>query len=324
MNYLERAREVFDIELDGIQKVKADLDGGFIDAVEAILETIKEGCGKVVICGVGKNWHIGNKMAATFTSTGTPAVAMHPIEAMHGDFGILSPRDIVLAMSYSGASDELIAVLQPVKRMGVKIIALTGEPESPLGEYADIIVSVKVDKEACPFGMAPTTSTTATLALGDAMAMVLLDARGFKVEDYAQRHPGGAIGRTLLLRVEDVMRTGERNATVPVGSPVKDALIAMTGAKAGCVAVVNADQSLAGIMTDGDLRRHLIETPDLVDQTVDDFMTRNPKTLKKEQLAIDILNIYEQFNIDDLIVVDDENKVIGAVDIQDMPKLKIL
>ncbi|WP_372794412.1 SIS domain-containing protein [Pontiella sp.] len=324
MNYLERAREVLDIEISGIQRVKTDLDGGFTEAVDAIMATIKEDGGKVVICGVGKNWHIGNKMAATFTSTGTPAVAMHPIEAMHGDFGILAPRDIVLAMSYSGASDELIAVLQPVKRMGVKIIALTGEPDSPLGEYADIIVSVKVDKEACPFGMAPTTSTTATLALGDAMAMVLLDARGFKVEDYAQRHPGGAIGRTLLLRVEDVMRTGARSATVPVGSPVKEALIAMTGAKAGCVAVVNPDNTLAGIMTDGDLRRHLIETPDLIDQPIDGFMTPNPKTLKKEQLAIDILGIYEQYNIDDLIVVDDENRVIGAVDIQDMPKLKIL
>lgn len=324
MDYLERAREVFDIEQDGLQKVKADLDGGFTEAIDAILETIKDGYGKVVIAGVGKNWHIGNKMAATFTSTGTPAVAMHPIEAMHGDFGILSERDIVLAMSYSGASDELIAVLQPVKRMGVKIIALTGEPDSPLGEYADILISVKVDKEACPFGMAPTTSTTATLALGDAMAMVLLDARGFKVEDYAQRHPGGAIGRTLLLRVEDVMRSAERNAIVPAGSLVKDALISMTGAKAGCVAVVNPDNTLAGIMTDGDLRRHLIETPNLVDQTVDEFMTKNPKTLKKDQLAIDILAIYEQFNIDDLIVVDDENRVIGAVDIQDMPKLKIL
>lgn len=324
MDYLERAHEVFDIELDGLQRVKHDLGDGFIQAVDTILATIEGGCGKVVICGVGKNWHIGNKMAATFTSTGTPAVAMHPIEAMHGDFGILSERDVVLAMSYSGASDELIAVLQPVKRMGVKIIALTGEPDSPLGEYADIIVSVKVDKEACPFGMAPTTSTTATLALGDALAMVLLDARGFKVEDYAQRHPGGAIGRTLLLRVEDVMRTGERSATVPAGSLVKEALIAMTGAKAGCVAVVMPDATLAGIMTDGDLRRHLIETPNLIEQPVDSIMTRNPKTLKKDQLALDILDIYERFNIDDLIVVDEENRVIGAVDIQDMPKLKIL
>ncbi len=324
MDYLQRAREVLDIEIEGIQKVRNDLGEGFVQAIDAIMETIDSGCGKVVVVGVGKNWHIGNKMAATFTSTGTPAVAMHPIEAMHGDFGILSDRDIVLAMSYSGASDELIAVLQPVKRKGVKIIAMTGEANSPLAQHADIIVSVKVDKEACPFNMAPTTSTTATLALGDAMAMVMLEARGFKIEDYAKLHPGGAIGRTLLLRVSDVMRTGDRCATVQTGHPVREALLAMTGAKSGCVAVVNEDNTLAGIMTDGDLRRHLLETPDLIEHTVDEVMTRNPKTLTKDMLALEILNIYEQYNIDDLIVVDENNGVIGAVDIQDMPKLKIL
>ena len=324
MDYLKRANEVLEIEMDGIQRVKNDLDDGFVQAIDAILETISNDCGKVVIVGVGKNWHIGNKMAATFTSTGTPTVAMHPIEAMHGDFGILSDRDIVLAMSYSGASDELIAVLQPIKRKGVKIIALTGEPNSPLGEAADIMVSIKVDKEACPFNMAPTTSTTATLALGDAMAMVLLEARGFKIEDYAKMHPGGAIGRTLLLRVEDVMRTGDRCATVLSGQAVREALIAMTGAKAGCVAVIDENEVLLGIMTDGDLRRHLIETPNLTEHTVDEVMTHNPQTLTKEMLAVEILNIYEKYNIDDLVVVDDQNRVIGSVDIQDMPKLKIL
>ncbi|MDF7826603.1 KpsF/GutQ family sugar-phosphate isomerase [Pontiellaceae bacterium B12227] len=324
MDYLKRASEVLDIEMDGIQRVKNNLGEGFIQAIDAILETISNGYGKVVIVGVGKNWHIGNKMTATFTSTGTPTVAMHPIEAMHGDFGILSDHDIVLAMSYSGASDELIAVLQPIKRKGVKIIAMTGVPDSPLGEAADIIVSVQVDKEACPFNMAPTTSTTATLALGDAMAMVLLEARGFKVEDYAQRHPGGAIGRTLLLRVEDVMRTGDRCATVLSGHPVREALISMTMAKAGCVAVVDENEVLLGIMTDGDLRRHLIETPNLTEHTVDEVMTKSPKTLNRDMLAVEILNIYEKYNIDDLVVVDEQNRVIGAVDIQDMPKLKIL
>ncbi len=306
-----------------MEKVRNELDGGFTRAVDAILETIANG-GKVVVAGVGKNWHIGNKIAATLTSTGTPAVVMHPIEAMHGDFGILAERDILMAMSYSGASDELIALLQPVKRKGVRIIAMTGELDSPLAQHSDIIVSVKVDKEACPFNMAPTTSTTATLALGDALAMVLLEARGFEIEDYAKLHPGGAIGRTLLLTVGDVMRTGDRCATVQSGQPVRDALIAMTGAKAGCVAVVEEDNTLAGIMTDGDLRRHLIETPNLVDQSIDSVMTRSPITLKKDMLALEILNIYEKHNIDDLIVVDDRNRVIGAVDIQDMPKLKIL
>ncbi len=323
MDYLERAREVFDIEIAGIRKVMQSLDGGFTAAVDAMLSAIAGG-GKVVVAGVGKNWHIGNKMAATFTSTGTPAVALHPIEAMHGDFGILGDRDILLALSYSGASDELIALLQPVKRKGVPIIALTGALDSPLAQHADIIVSVKVDQEACPFNMAPTASTTATLALGDALAMVLLDARGFRIEDYAKLHPGGAIGRTLLLRVEDVMRTGERSAIVASGSTVRDALIAMTRARAGCVAIVEDDSTLAGIMTDGDLRRHLIATPNLVDRPVEEVMTRNPITLTRDQLALEILNIYEKHNIDDLIVVDAQNRVIGAVDIQDMPKLKIL
>jgi arabinose-5-phosphate isomerase len=323
VDYLKRAGEVLDIERAGIEQVKQELGAGFVAAVDAILETLDNG-GKVVVAGVGKNWHIGNKLAATLTSTGTPAVAMHPIEAMHGDFGIVCGNDILLAMSYSGASDELTDLLQPVKRKGVRIIALTGEADSPLGQHADILVSVKVEKEACPFNMAPTTSTTATLALGDALAMVLLEARGFKIEDYAKLHPGGAIGRTLLLHVSDVMRTGDRCATVPCGQPVREALLAMTGAKAGCVAVVEQDNTLAGILTDGDLRRHLIETPDLVERPIDEIMTRNPITLTPDMLALEILNIYEKHNIDDLIVVDAENRVIGAVDIQDLPKLKIL
>ena len=323
LDYLNRAREVLDNEIAGIEKVKGEMGEGFAQAIDAILATV-EGCGKVVVAGVGKNWHIGNKIAATLTSTGTPTVAMHPIEAMHGDFGIVCNNDILLAISYSGASDELIALLQPVKRKGVKIIGLTGEMDSPLAQHADIIVSIKVDKEACPFNMAPTTSTTATLALGDAMAMVLLEAHGFKIEDYAKLHPGGAIGRTLLLHVSDVMRTGARCATVRTGQPVREALLAMTGAKAGCVAVVEKDNTLTGILTDGDLRRHLIETPNLVELPIEEIMTRNPVTLTKDILALEILNIYEKHNIDDLIVVDDQNRVIGAVDIQDLPKLKIL
>ena len=323
MNSITRAKEVLNTEIEGLKLIRDHLGDEFSQSIKAMLSTI-ENCGKVIVAGVGKNWHIGNKIAATFTSTGTPSVAMHPIEAMHGDFGILTERDILLAISYSGASDELIAFLQPVKRKGVKIIAMTGDMDSPLAKYADIIVSVKVKEEACPFNMAPTTSTTATLAMGDAMAMVMLESRGFKLEDYAKLHPGGAIGRTLLLRVEDVMRTGERCAIVQIHKPVRDALIAMTQAKSGCVAIVNEDQTLAGILTDGDLRRHLIETENLVERPVEEIMTRDPITLSQETLALEILNIYEKYNIDDLIVVDESNKVIGAVDIQDMPKLKIL
>ena len=323
MDPIKRAKEVLENEIAGLEKLISQLDDSFTQAVNAIIKTIDQG-GKVVVTGVGKNLHIGNKIAATLTSTGTPSVVMHPIEAMHGDFGLLGDKDILLAMSYSGASDELLALLQPVKRKGVPVIAMTGEVESPLAQHSDIILSVKVDTEACPFNMAPTTSTTATLALGDALAMVLLDARGFKIEDYAKLHPGGAIGRTLLLRVEDVMRTGDRCATVLAGQPVREALVAMTGAKSGCVAITEDDGTLLGIITDGDLRRHLIGTPNLVEKSVESVMTPNPKTVKKEMLALEILNIYEKHNFDDLIVVDEQNRVIGSVDIQDMPKLKIL
>jgi arabinose-5-phosphate isomerase len=263
-------------------------------------------------------------MAATLTSVGTPATVMHAIEAMHGDFGILSPKDIVLAMSYSGASNELTDLLPALKRNGNKIVGVTGVMDSPLAQHCDLILPITVDKEACPFGMAPTTSTTVTLALGDALAMVLIDVQGFKLEDYAKRHPGGAIGRTLLLKVKDIMRTGERLAKVTAGSRVKDAVAAMTSAKSGCVAVVNEDNELKGIFTDGDLRRHLIESPNILEMSVDEIMTANPVSLHDNQLAVDILKIYEERNIDDLIVLDDHGKVVGSVDIVDLPKMKII
>ncbi|MFA5688493.1 MAG: KpsF/GutQ family sugar-phosphate isomerase [Kiritimatiellales bacterium] len=323
MDLQKRAREVMDIEIAGMRKVRDQIDGRFDTAVEWILAALNAG-GKTVVTGVGKNFHIGQKIAATLTSTGTPAVLLHPIEAMHGDFGIVGDNDVILALSYSGASDELIALLPALKRRSVKIIALTGDPASPLGMQSDLVLTVKVDCEACPFGMAPTASTTVTLALGDALAIVLLESRGFKKEDYAKLHPGGAIGRTLLLKVADVMRTGDRLAMVTSGATVKDAMLAMTGARAGCVAVVDADEKLIGIFTDSDLRRHMLNTPDITGTEIDAVMTRNPVSLHAGQLAINILKIFEDKNIDDLIVVDEANRVVGAVDIQDLPKLKIL
>jgi arabinose-5-phosphate isomerase len=323
MNFQKRAKEVMDIEIAGMEKVRDSINDNFSTAIEWILATIKND-GKVVVTGVGKNFHIGQKMVATFNSTGTPSALLHPIEAMHGDFGIVGEKDIVLALSYSGASDELIALLPALKRRGVKIIGMTGDATSPLGQQSDLILPITVDKEACPFGMAPTTSTTVTLALGDALAIVLLEARGFKKEDYAKLHPGGAIGRTLLLKVSDVMRTKDRLAKVQSGAKVKEAVLAMTGARAGCVAVVDGNDKLLGIFTDGDLRRHLIDTPNITEVAIDPVMTRNPITLTPDQLAVDILKIYEEKNIDDLIVVDDTGHIVGAVDIQDLPKLKIL
>jgi len=323
MNFQKRAKEIMDVEIAGMEKVRDSINGNFSTAIEWILATIKNG-GKVVVTGVGKNFHIGQKMVATFNSTGTPAALLHPIEAMHGDFGLVGEKDIVLALSYSGGSDELLALLPALKRRGLKIIGMTGDETSPLGQQSDLVLPVTVDKEACPFGMAPTTSTTVTLALGDALAIVLLEARGFKKEDYAKLHPGGAIGRTLLLKVSDVMRTKDRLAKVQSGAKVKEAVLAMTGARSGCVAVVDAKEKLLGIFTDGDLRRHLIETPDITEVSIDSVMTRNPITLKADQLAVDILKIYEEKNIDDLMVVDDAGRIVGAVDIQDLPKLKIL
>ncbi len=323
MNFQKRAKQVLDVEIAGMEKVRDSINGNFSTAIEWILAAVNNG-GKVVVTGVGKNFHIGQKMAATFTSTGTPAVLLHPIEAMHGDFGIVGEKDIVLALSYSGASDELLALIPAFKRRGVKIIGMTGDAASPLGVQSDLVLPITVDKEACPFGMAPTTSTTVTLALGDALAIVLLEARGFKKEDYAKLHPGGAIGRTLLLKVSDVMRTKDRLAKVKSGAKVKEAVLAMTGARAGCVAVVDGNDKLLGIFTDGDLRRHLIETPDITQASIDSVMTRNPVTLKAGQLAVDILKIYEEKNIDDLMVVDSTGHIVGAVDIQDLPKLKIL
>ncbi len=323
MNFQKRAREVMDVEIAGMEKVRDSISGNFSTAVEWILATIKNG-GKVVVTGVGKNFHIGQKMVATFNSTGTPSALLHPIEAMHGDFGLVGGKDIALALSYSGGSDELLALLPALKRRGLKIIGMTGDATSPLGQQSDLILPITVDREACPFGMAPTTSTTVTLALGDALAIVLLEARGFKKEDYAKLHPGGAIGRTLLLKVSDVMRTKDRLAKVKSGAKVKEAVLAMTGARSGCVAVVDEKEKLLGIFTDGDLRRHLIKTPDITEVAIDSVMTRNPVTLKADQLAVDILQIYEQKNIDDLIVVDDAGHIVGAVDIQDLPKLKIL
>ncbi len=323
MDFQKRAREIFDIEIAGMEKVRDQIDDGFVVAIEWILAAMENG-GKVIVTGVGKNFHIGQKMVATFNSTGTVSSLLHPIEAMHGDFGIVDERDVVLALSYSGASDELIALLPALKRRDVKIIGITGDATSPLGAQSDLILPITVDKEACPFGMAPTTSTTVTLAIGDALAIVLLEARGFKKEDYAKLHPGGAIGRTLLLKVSDVMRKDDRLAKVTSGAKVKDAMIAMTGARSGCVAVSDADEKLLGIFTDGDLRRHLIDTPNITEVTIDSVMTANPVTLTPNQLAVDILKLYEERNIDDLVVVDEAGRIAGTVDIQDLPKLKIL
>ena len=321
MSHLKRAREVFDVELAAVKAVRGRLNATFDKAVALITYALANR-NKLVIVGVGKSGNIGRKIAATFTSTGAPAVLLDSVDALHGDLGILNDGDIVLALSYSGETDELIDLLPAMKRFSVRVIAITSAPKSTLGQHADVVLNVKVPKEACPFNMAPTASTTASLVMGDALSMAVLDARGFKKSDFAQRHPSGAIGRALLLRVGDIMRSGSRNPIAHQTMPVRDALLIMGEAKSGSVSVVNKNGKLAGVFTDGDLRRHLAKDDDVLDLPLAKVMTRRPTTIREDALAADAIRIFNEFNIDDLIVVNAKREPIGLVDSQDLPKLK--
>ncbi len=322
-SYVERAREVIRIEIEELSRVCDSLDEAFDRAVELILGGLAGG-GKVILTGVGKNLPVAQKIAATLTSTGAPAVVLDPSGAMHGDLGIVLGRDVVLALSYSGASEELLALVPAFKRLGVTLIAVTGEPDSPLAALADALLLVRVQREACPFNLAPTASTTAALAVGDALAMVLLAARGFGKDDFAKLHPGGAIGRTLLLRVSDIMRTGDRLARVRDTATVKDAVLEMTRARSGAVAVLGTGDRVAGVFTDGDLRRQMTRPGNVAGRPIREVMTRDPVVLGCDQLAVDVLAVFEHHDIDDLLVVDGDGRLAGLVDLQDLPKMKIL
>lgn len=321
MSHLKRAREVFDVELAAVKAVKGRLNATFNRAVELITYALSKR-NKLVVVGVGKSGNIGRKIAATFTSTGAPAVLLDSVDALHGDLGILNDGDIVLAISYSGETDELIDLLPAMKRFSVRVVAITSAPKSTLGQHADVVLNVKVPKEACPFNMAPTASTTASLVMGDSLAMAVLDARGFKKSDFAQRHPSGAIGRALLLRVADIMRSGSRNPIAHQTMPVRDALLIMGEAKSGSVSVVNKSGKLAGVFTDGDLRRHLAKNDAVLDQPLAKVMTRRPTTIREDALAADAIRIFNERSIDDLIVVNTRREPVGLVDSQDLPKLK--
>lgn len=317
------ARRVLEIELTQLRRVQRSLGHEFNQVVELLLARLAQG-GKLVWTGVGKNLPIAQKIAATLSSTGAPSVVMHPSDAMHGDLGIVQPADVVIAMSYSGASDELLQLVPALRRLGAPIVAFTADSRSPLARLSDAVLRVRVQREACPFNLAPTASTTAMLAVGDALAITLLQARGFRREDYAKLHPAGAIGRTLLLRVRDIMRTGSRLATVPQTAKVSDAVVAMTRARAGSVAVIDERGRLAGIFTDGDLRRQLAAGLHPGQRPIADVMTRQPICVGADQLAVDVLRAFREHAIDDLVVVDDEGRVVGTVDLQDLPRLKLL
>ncbi len=323
MNPLARARAVFDIETAAIKAVRAQLDRSFAAAVETIVAALKQR-GKIVIVGIGKSGNVGAKIAATLTSTGSTAVVLNSVDALHGDVGIVNDGDVVLALSYSGESEELLNLLPALKRFSVKVIAFTGNLKSALARHSDLALSVRVPKEACPFNLAPTSSTTAMLVMGDALAMAVLQARGFKQKDFAKYHPSGAIGRALLLKVGEIMRSGDRNAIANENLSVKEALLVMTRAKSGSLAVVNARGKLTGVFTDGDFRRHMSADENLLARTLKSVMTRRPICVKADALAVEALKIFNERNIDDLIVVNARREPVGLVDSQDLPKLKIV
>jgi arabinose-5-phosphate isomerase len=323
MNHLAKAREVFDVEIASLKKVRAQLDKSFAVAVETIFEAIKRR-GKIVVVGIGKSGNVGQKIAATLTSTGSTSVVLNSVDALHGDVGIVNDGDVILALSYSGESEELLNLLPALKRFSVKIISLTGNLKSSLAKHSDVSLNIKVPKEACPFNLAPTSSTTAMLVMGDALAMAVLQARGFKQKDFAKFHPSGAIGRAMLLRVGDIMRTGNRNAIADENLTVKEALLVMTHAKSGSLSVVNARGKLAGVFTDGDFRRHMAGGDNLLSQPLKKIMTPKPICIFENALAVEALKIFNERNIDDLIVVNVKQEPVGLVDSQDLPKLKIM
>jgi arabinose-5-phosphate isomerase len=321
--HLALAREVFDIEMTALRSVRAQLDSAFSQAVELLVAALRDH-GKIIVVGIGKSGNVGQKISATLTSTGSTSVVLNPVDALHGDLGIVNDGDVILALSYSGESEELLNLLPALKRFSVKIIALTGSPKSSLARYCDLVLNVRVPKEACPFNLAPTSSTTAMVVLGDALAMTVLRARGFKQQDFAKFHPSGAIGRSMLSRVRDIMRTGPRNAVASQALSVKEGLMVMTQAKSGSLSVVNQRGKLVGVFTDGDFRRRIASNGNLLEQPLAKVMTRNPICVRDDALAAEALKIFNERTIDDLIVVNAKHQPIGLVDSQDLPKFKLM
>ena len=307
---VELARRVLRIEADAVAALAERLDAkAFTRALDLILASR----GRVIVSGVGKSGHIGRKLAATLASTGTPAYFVHAAEAAHGDLGMITPDDVLIAVSYSGAGDELLRIVPLVKRSGARLIALTGNPDSPLAREADVHLDGAVKEEACPHNLAPTASTTASLALGDALAVALLDARGFGPEDFARSHPGGTLGRRLLTRVSDIMTSGPGLPRVTEDATLGDALLEMTRGGLGMTAIVDGADQVVGIYTDGDLRRSLAGGCDFASARVADVMTRNPRTIRAEALAVEAAEMMERLRISQLLVVDDARQLTGAL-----------
>ncbi|WP_370457294.1 SIS domain-containing protein [Herbaspirillum sp. SJZ107] len=319
---LDLARDALQIEGEAIRKLTERL--GQDDSVPRAVALMEACKGRVVVSGIGKSGHIGRKIAATLASTGTPALFLHPAEAAHGDLGMVTPQDVLIAISYSGESSELAVVIPAVKRMGVPVIAMTGKPESRLATIADVHLDVSVEKEACPLNLAPTASTTVTLALGDALAVALLELRGFKSEDFALSHPGGALGRRLLTRVADVMRSGDAVPKVAPDALLLDALLEISNKGMGMTAVVDADGRPVGVFTDGDLRRLIAKVQDFSKVVIRDVMHADPRRIHPEQLAVDAVAVMEEFRINQMLVVDADDKLVGALHIHDLTRAKVI
>ena len=311
---LKLAGEVLTIESRAVDALRGRLNDDFIAACKLCLQTP----GRVVVSGMGKSGHVSNKIAATLASTGTPAFFMHPAEASHGDLGMITGQDLLLAISYSGETAEVITILPVVKRMGAKLLSFTGNPKSTMAQAADVHLDISVAEEACPLNLAPTASTTATLAMGDALAVALLKSRGFTAEDFARSHPSGSLGKRLLLRVSDVMRSGDRIPAVQADASLRDGLMEMTDKGLGMTAIVGKDLALEGVFTDGDLRRTLDSGADIHKTKISDVMHSDCKTTSADVLAAEALHLLEENKITSLLVTDENNRLVGALNIHDL------
>ena len=319
-NTLERARQVLEIEAQEISSLANRLDDHFVNAVQLILHCD----GRVVVSGMGKSGHIGRKLASTFASTGTPSFFMHPAEASHGDLGMITSNDVVIFLSNSGKSDELISILPVIKRIGAKIISITGNSNSDLAKESEIHLSAQVSQEACPLGLSPTASSTASLALGDALAICVLDQRAFTAEDFARSHPGGSLGKRQVVRVRDIMRKADQVPSIYEHGLLSDAVLEISLKGLGFTAIVDKESKPIGMFTDGDLRRQLSKKIDYEKQSIKEIMNKNPKTIFDDQIIIDAINLMETSKINGILVVNREFKLVGAFNMHDLFKAKVI
>jgi len=319
-NTLERARQVLEIEAQEISSLANRLDDHFVNAVQLILHCD----GRVVVSGMGKSGHIGRKLASTFASTGTPSFFMHPAEASHGDLGMITPNDVVIFLSNSGKSDELISILPVIKRIGAKIISITGNSNSELARESEIHLSAQVSQEACPLGLSPTASSTASLALGDALAICVLDQRAFTAEDFARSHPGGSLGKRQVVRVRDIMRKADQVPSIDEHALISDAILEISLKGLGFTAIVDKESRPIGMFTDGDLRRQLSKKIDYEKQSIKEIMNKNPKTIFDDQIIIDAINLMESNKINGILVINREFKLVGAFNMHDLFKAKVI